>query len=60
MERASTPDHSSNWDWESAISKYFSDLLLKSASLLQYFIYRYLFQYFWAVVVAEVEALYYI
>ncbi len=35
MERVSTPDYSSN----SAISKYFSDLLLKSAyQLLQYFI----------------------
>ncbi len=34
MERVSTPDY-----LESAISKYFSDLLLKSAyQLLQYFI----------------------
>ncbi len=52
IERASTPDYSSNWDWNQ---------LFLNISVISYNIsYSKFFQYVWAGVVAEVEALYYI
>ncbi len=60
MERASTLDYSSNWDWNQLFLNISVICYLNAYQLLQNFIYRDFFQYFWAAVVSEVEALCYI
>ncbi len=58
MERASTPDYSSNWDWNQLFLNISVICYLKMLISFYNILYRDIFQYFWAAVVAKVEALY--
>ncbi len=61
MERASTPTYFSNWDWNQLFLNISVICYLKMLISCYNVIYKdVFFQYFWAAVVAEVEALYYI
>ncbi len=58
MERALTLDYSSNWDWNQLFLNISVICYLKMLISCYNILYRDIFQYFWAAVVAKVEALY--
>ncbi len=58
IERASTPDYSSNWNWDQLFLNISVICFLKMLISRYNILYREMFQYFWAAVVAAVDALY--
>ncbi len=60
MERDSTPDYSSTWDWNQIFLNISLIRYLKMLISCYNILYREISQYFWAAVVTEVEALHYI